>query len=112
MFNTNILDETLKTQREKLNSERICLLNKVAETLKGIQQRYGIQEAYIVGSLVIAYRWHQFSDVDVAVSGCSARVLDIMKELEEATGKVVDIIDLDSHPFPDSFSRKGVKICG
>ncbi len=112
MFDTSILDEAIKIQREKLNRERVNLLNCVAETLIAIRQKCGIQEAYVVGSLLTEYRWHQFSDVDVAVSGCSKPVLDIMKELEEATGKMVDVIDLDNHPFPESFKRKGLKIYG
>ena len=112
MFDTHVLDETLKVQREKRNRERVDLLDRVARTLKAIRQEYRIQEAYIVGSLLADYRWHRSSDIDVAVGGCSGEVLEVMKELEETTGKDVDVIDLDRHPFPDAFRSKGLRIYG
>jgi predicted nucleotidyltransferase len=112
MFDTSLLDETLKRQREKRDRERVALLNRVTETLKVIRGKYGIQTAYIVGSLLVEYRWHRLSDIDIAISGCSMPVLDIMKELEDATGKTVDVVDLDQHAFPHAFRRKGLKIYG
>ena len=112
MFDTSLLDETLRMQREERNRERVDLLSRVTETLQAIRGKYGIHEAYIIGSLLIAYRWHQSSDVDIAVSGCSEHVLNIMGELEETTGRTVDVVDLDSHPFPDTFKRKGLRIYG
>ena len=112
MFDTGTLDEALKTQRETLKRERADLLNRVAEALKAIRPECSIREAYIIGSLLVEYRWHRSSDIDVAVGGCSGAVLEVMKALEDATGKVVDVIDLDSHPFPDSFRKGGLKIYG
>ena len=50
--------------------------------------------------------------MDVAVGGCSGAVLEVMKALEDANGKVVNVIDLDYHPFPDSFRKRGLKIYG
>jgi len=35
-----------------------------------------------------------------------------MGDLEEATGKRVDIIDLDGHPFPEMVKRKGSRVYG
>ena len=112
MFDTSLLDETLKRQRKKRNRDRVDFLNRVTETLKAIRRKYGTQKAYIIGSLLIEYRWHRLSDIDIAVSGCPGQVLDIMKKLENATGKTVDVVDLDRHAFPDTFKRKGLKIYG
>ena len=70
------------------------------------------QEAYITGSLNQPHRWYPFSDVDVAVGGCSPHILSIMKELEDATGKVVDVIDLDQHPSPDWVRQRSVEVYG
>jgi predicted nucleotidyltransferase len=112
MFDTSLLDEDLKKRQEDLNRVRVNVLDEVTKTLNAIRGKYGVQEAYIIGSLLTAYRWNRSSDVDVAVSGCSERVLDIMKVLEEGTGKVVDVVDLDSQPFPEAFKRKGLKIYG
>ena len=111
-FDTGILDNALREQRERLERERRGLLELVEKTLREIQRRYDIQSAYIVGSLLLPNRWYPFSDIDVALSGCSEHLLTIMKELEEATGKRVDVIDLDRHPFPQLFKRKGVRVYG
>ena len=112
MFDTHILDETLKAQREKRDRERVYLLQQVEETLRAVRKKYDMREAYICGSLLSAHRWYRFSDIDVAVGGCSRAVLDVMKDLEETTGKDVDVVDLDRHPFPDSFRNKGTKVYG
>ena len=112
MFDTSILDESLRIQREKRNRERLDLLQITGATLQAVQAQYGMREAYICGSLLSAQRWHQASDIDVAVGGCSAAVLDVMKALEDTTGKAVDVIDLDRHPHPDSFRDKGLKVYG
>jgi hypothetical protein len=35
-----------------------------------------------------------------------------MKALEDATGRDVDVIDLDGHPFAEQFRRHGLKVYG
>ena len=65
-----------------------------------------------MGSVLSPESWTESSDVDVAVGGCSHAVLDVMKALEDATGKTVDVIDLDQHPAPESFIRSGVRVYG
>ena len=102
MFDTSSFDRALKKRREKQDRERTECLRSVTATLKRIRDEYDICEAYVTGSLLVAFRWNKASDVDVAVSGCSRSVLDVMKALEDATGRTVDVIDLDMHPFPES----------
>ncbi len=112
VFDTSILDEALKVQREKLEQERLNLLNIVTETLKKIKEKYNIKSAYIVGSLAYENRWHKHSDIDVAVSGCSRHVLSIMKELEDVTYKQVDVIDLENNLLSESLAQSGIKVYG
>ena len=111
-FDTSIRDLALQKQRKRLEQERRNLIDVVCETLRKNRARYHIQTAYIVGSLLKPHRWYPFSDVDIALSGCSQHILSIMRELEESTGKPVDIIELDRHPFPEFFTRKGMKVYG
>lgn len=111
-FDTGILDTALREQRKRLEKERRGLLEVVEKTLRDIQRKYTIRSAYIVGSLLLPHRWYPFSDVDVALSGCSVYLLSIMKDLEEATGGRVDVIDLDRHPFPELLKRKGMRVYG
>ena len=111
-FDTSIRDRAIKQRRERLEKERRKLIYVVAETLREIREKYGVREAYITGSLLQSHRWDQFSDVDVAVAGCSQHILSIMRDVEEATDKDVDVIDLDRLPAPDSWRKRGVKIYG
>ena len=112
MFDTSVFDRALKKLREKRNSEREECLRSVVATLERIRRQYDIREAYVTGSLLVEHRWNQASDVDVAVGGCSGAVLDVMKALEDATGRVVDVIVLDTHPFPETTKEKGWKVYG
>ena len=111
-FDTGAFDRALKKRREKQDRERKECLRSVTETLKRIRDDYDICEAFVTGSLLVAYRWNRTSDVDVAVGGCSGSVLDVMKALEDATGRTVDVIDLEMHPFPDSVRDGGLKVYG
>jgi predicted nucleotidyltransferase len=111
-FDTYILDEIFEERRRKLEQERKYVLSVARKTLFDIRRKYGIGQAFILGSLVQSNRWDSFSDVDVAVSDCSASVLEIMRELEVATQRQVDVIDLDSHPDPRIVKRRGEKLYG
>ena len=111
-FDTSIRDSTLKKRRAHLEHERCNLVDVVCETLERNRRKYHIQDAYILGSLLQPHRWYPFSDVDVALSRCSQHLLSIMKELEDATGKTVNVIELDRHPFPKSLTKKGMKVYG
>ena len=111
-FDTSIRDRALRQQRARLEKERRALLDVVEKTLKENREKYGIREAYITGSLLQSHRWYPFSDVDVAVGGCSQYTLSIMRVLEDATEKDVDVIDLDGHPSPDWVRGRSMKIYG
>ena len=112
MFDTSIREEATRERRRRLAAEQAELLLRVRRTLLDLREPLGVATAYVVGSLRSPERWHESSDVDVAVGGCSAVVLDLMKALEDTTGRAVDVIDLDRHPFPQSFARSGVKVYG
>ena len=112
MFDTSIRDEATRERRRRLAAEQAELLLRVRRTLLDLREPLGVETAYVVGSLRSPERWRESSDVDVAVGGCSDVVLDVMKALEATTGRAVDVIDLDRHPFPQSFARSGVKVYG
>ena len=97
-FDTNIRDRAI--------GERRKLIYVVAKALRENREKYNIREAYITGSLLQSHRWDQFSDVDVAVAGCSQHILSIMRDVEEVTDKDVDVIDLDNHTTPDWVRKK------
>jgi hypothetical protein len=102
MFDTSSFDRALKKRREKQDRERTECLRSVTATLIRIRDEYDICEAYVTGALLFEHSWNRTSHVAMAVGGCSMRVLDVMKVLEDASGRTVDVIDLDMHPFPES----------
>ena len=112
MFDTSILDEAIKARRQRLAAEQAELLDCVRRTLLELREPLGIEAVYIVGSLRSPDSWRESSDIDVAVAGCASAVLEIMKALEDATSRVVDVIDLDRHPSPRSFTQSGVRVYG
>ncbi len=112
LFDTSVRDKAIRDRRRRLAAEQAELLPRVRQALFDIGQSLGVQRAYVVGSLRSPDLWRESSDVDVAVGGCSDAVLDVMKALEDATGRTVDVIDLDRHPAPDSFIRCGVRVYG
>ena len=112
MFDTSILDKAVRERRQRLAAEQAEMLDCVRRTLLDLRESLGIEAAYIVGSLCSPDSWDESSDVDVAVGGSSAFVLEIMKALEEATGREVDVIDLDRYPSAESFIRSGAKVYG
>ena len=111
-FDTSVRDKATRDRRRRLAAEQARLLKLVRQVLLELREPLGVRSAYIVGSVLSPGCWTESSDIDVAVRGCSHAVLDIMKALEDATGKTVDIIDLDRHPAPESFTRSGVRVYG
>ncbi len=111
-FDTSVLDRAIQDRRRRLAAEQAELLPRVRQSLLDLRDRLGVPRAYIVGSVLSPEFWTESSDIDVAVGGCSHAVLDVMKALEDATGRSVDVIDLDRHPCPESFIRGGVKVYG
>ena len=111
-FDTSVRDKAIRDRRRRRAAEQAELLKRVRQALLDLREPLGVQSAYIVGSVLSAERWTESSDVDVAVGGCSHAVLDVMKALEDATGKTVDLIDLDRHPVPETFIRCGVRVYG
>lgn len=111
-FDTRIRDKAIRDRRRRLAAEQAELLKRVRHALLELREPLCIRSAYIVGSVLSPECWTASSDVDVAVGGCSHAVLDVMKALEDATGKNVDVIDLDRHPAPETFVRSGVRVYG
>ncbi len=111
-FDTSVLDKAIRGRRRRLAAEQAELLQSVKQALLDLREPLGVRSAYILGSMLSPELWTESSDIDVAVGGCSHAVLDVMKALEDATGKTVDVIDLDLHPAPESFIRSGVRVYG
>ena len=111
-FDTSARDDAMRERRRRLAADQAAVLSEVRSALFVLRERLGVRTAYVIGSLRSPGLWRETSDVDVAVGGCSRDVLEVMKALEEATKRPVDVIDLDRHPFPESCVRAGIRVYG
>jgi predicted nucleotidyltransferase len=110
MFRTDVLDAAIRQRRERLEEERKGLLDIVTRVVGAELPRLGVMEAYLVGSLAREGEWVEDSDVDIAITGGDP--LAVMQVLEQATERNVDVIDLEAHPEPDMFRRRGMRLLG
>ena len=111
-FDTGVLDRAIRDRRRRLAAEQAELLSRVRQALQELREPLGVRSAYIVGPVLRPEFWSETSAIAVAVEGCSSGVLEVMKAVEDATGKVVNVIDLDRHPFPESVVDSGVRVYG
>ena len=109
-FDTSVLDAAIRRRRDRLERERAELLERVSAALRAKAGALGIRQAYVFGSLTRKHGWGDASDVDVAIHGGDP--LAVMRMVEDASGRAVDVIDLDRHPVPELFRRNGVPVVG
>jgi predicted nucleotidyltransferase len=110
MFDTTKRDSAIRERRDREEGERRRVLDLTIRALRASAEKHALTEAYVVGSIVREGGWHARSDVDIAIGG--GAVLEVMKDIEEATDRYVDVIDLDRHKSPEAFRRNGVKVHG
>lgn len=99
-----------RKRAERLERERKRVLERVSATLRSEGPGLGLKEAWVVGSLTEEGQWVEDSDVDVAVVGGDP--LEVMRLVEEVARRAVDVIDLERHPAPEMFRRRGRKVLG
>jgi predicted nucleotidyltransferase len=108
-FSTAKLDEILRDRREKCEQERQKLLEKTQTWLGLFAAEYGIETAYIFGSVTRPYQFHQNSDVDLAVEEIDSLAhFPAISLLAAYLGREVDIIKLDSCHFADRIRSTGM----
>lgn len=106
-FDTSVLDAAIR-RRDRLERERAELLERVSAALRAQAGALGVRHAYVVGSLTRKHGWGDASDVDVAIHG--GDLLAVMRLVEDASGRAVDVIDLDRHPVTELLRRNGVHV--
>jgi predicted nucleotidyltransferase len=108
-FNTYLLDEALIGRKEALERERQATLEQVKQWLAANGSKYGIEKAYIFGSLVRPNRFTKQSDIDLAVEYIEPEQLFMaMTALAEAIGREVDLIELPQCPFAHRIRQEGI----
>lgn len=109
-FNTSKLDEILCDRSLQNERERQALLQKILEWLDKNGLQYGIQTAYIFGSLTQPQRFHQNSDIDIAVEQINPDdFFAVIGFISETMGRDVDIVELRRCHFGDRIRQTGIQ---
>ncbi|PSN18643.1 signal peptidase [filamentous cyanobacterium CCP5] len=107
-FDTSLLDQALAEQQERRERERLTTLQQVLAWLDDYAVIYGVDRAYIFGSLVRPGRFGRRSDVDIAVEALEAdQFFPAMAALSEAVGRDVDLVELGKCPFAERIRQAG-----
>ncbi|NIU60175.1 MAG: nucleotidyltransferase domain-containing protein [Phycisphaerae bacterium] len=109
-FDTSLLDEARQRQRAQAEKQRQTLLAAVWRLLDERGPDYGIQQAYLFGSLVVSGRFGPDSDVDIAVEQIDpARFFEAIGEFSTILGRDVDLVELSRCPFAQRIREKGIR---
>jgi predicted nucleotidyltransferase len=108
-FDTSVLDEALAARAAAWEQERLSTLARLEELLEEAGERFGLQQAYIFGSLARPGRFTDRSDVDVAVVELpSEAFFPLAAFLSIGVGRDVDLIELEKVHFADKIRRDGI----
>jgi predicted nucleotidyltransferase len=108
-FDTSVLDRALAERRTEWERRRTVMLDQVIAVLDAVAPEYGVMRAYIFGSVTKPGRYHDHSDVDIAVERPGGdRFFDFAGEVSRRLGQDIDIQPIDQIPFADKIRREGV----
>jgi uncharacterized protein len=109
-FSTHLLDTALQHRRELNEQQRSVLLDRVIQWLESHGQEYGIEQAYIFGSLIYPDRFTEYSDVDVAVESIDPnRFFEAIALLSESVERDVDLVDLSKCTFANQIRQREIQ---
>lgn len=108
-FDTSVLDKAIAQRSDRLEVERQRLLTQTVELLEAHNEQYGIRLAYIFGSVAQPHRFHEQSDVDIAIeTGRPLLLTEAIGRFSSLLGRDVDLINLATVSFADRIRREGV----
>jgi uncharacterized protein len=108
-FSTVKLDRVLADRNLQIEKQRQFLLNKTLNWLDKFGSKYGIQKAYIFGSLTQPQKFNQQSDIDIAVEQVNPDdFFSVISFISEATGKEVDVIEINKCHFAKHIRQTGI----
>jgi uncharacterized protein len=99
-FKTNLLDAALARRREDNEAQRLATIKQAIYWLETEGEQYGINQAYLFGSVARPYQFTRNSDVDVAVEQFNPEDFFVaMAALSETLERDVDLVDLSKCHF-------------
>ncbi|MBD2072307.1 nucleotidyltransferase domain-containing protein [Leptolyngbya sp. FACHB-671] len=108
-FETNLLDAALTRRREDNEAQRLATIEQAIHWLETEGEQYGINEAYLFGSVTRPYRFTDNSDVDVAVEQFNPEDFFVaMAALSETLERDIDLVDLSKCHFAHRIRQQGM----
>ncbi len=108
-YPTPLLDQLQARRRQEAEANRQVTLAQTLGWLEKYGQAYGIEKAYIVGSLVRPNHFQTNSDVDIAVETIDPeQFFAAIANLSESVERDVDIIQLSECFFADRLRQQGI----
>ncbi|MDE0072195.1 MAG: nucleotidyltransferase domain-containing protein [Caldilineaceae bacterium] len=109
-FDTSVRDKAIARRSEHLEGERQRLLAQTCALLESLCSRFGIRSAYVFGTLARPRRFHERSDVDIAVETSRPKLLtEAIGRFSLLLDRDVDLVDLATVPFADRIRREGIQ---
>ena len=108
MFATTELDAYIDKKGVRLEAQRRELLLSVRQAIQELGREFPMQEAFVFGSLAHEGRYHDDSDIDVAVSIAPKHFFRLKSRLERDLGRSVDLVDLQEAHFSHRIRGEGV----
>lgn len=108
-FNTDKLDQILKERATQNENQRQEVLKSVQHWLNDHAETYGVEQAYIFGSLTRPYQFQPHSDIDIAVEQVDPEGMFLMISfLMTDMNRDVDVIDLRKCHFAHKIRETGI----
>jgi predicted nucleotidyltransferase len=107
-FDTRLLDQAIAERQAQHEQLRQQVLQQVLRWLEESGRKYGIDQAYIFGSVVQPGRFHAASDVDVGVETISSvQQIEAIADLSMMLLRDVDIVDMRYCHFAHRIRERG-----
>jgi uncharacterized protein len=108
-FDTSLLDQVLAERQQQYERDRQQVLQQTVDWLQQSGALYGIESAYLFGSVTKPGRFHEQSDVDLGVETIDpVRQIDAIADLSMALLRDVDIVDLRHCHFAHRIREQGL----
>ena len=108
-FDTHLLDQALVQRATHFESDRQATLAKISIMLQALGPCYGIERAWIFGSVTRPYRFTEDSDIDLAVEQIEpADFFNAISAFSRYLGREVDLVELQKCHFAHRICERGI----
>ena len=109
-FDDSLWIKIIEGKYAENEKKRLETLQDIAEKLRNRFTDNDFSSLYIVGSILKTGEFYDFSDIDIAVDGLRKDYFQVWAEIEEVTGRKIDLIEMEKCRFKESIKKYGLKI--